>query len=212
MSRCLDFLLAGIALVLCSPLLLFVAFLIKVGDNGPVFFRQERVGRNFRVFNLLKLRTMCVNAEEAGGRITVDGDARVTKIGHWLRRTKIDELPQLWNVLRGDMSFVGPRPEVSEYVNLYKDEYREVLSVRPGVTDISSVVFRDESAVLARAADPMREYAEVILPEKIRLSTEYIRKRTAFSDMWLLWQTALVICFPSHGLKLRETWEMRDRS
>lgn len=212
MNRCLDVLFAGVALILCGPLLLFVAFLIKICDKGPVLFRQERVGKNFKVFSLLKLRTMCVNAEEVGGRVTVDGDARVTRIGHWLRRTKIDELPQLWNVLKGDMSFVGPRPEVSEYVALYKDEYREVLSVRPGVTDISSVVFRDESKVLARAADPVREYAEVILPQKIRLSTDYLRKRTAFSDILLLWQTALVICFPRHGLKLRETWEMRDRS
>lgn len=212
MSRCLDVLFAGVALILCGPLLLLVAFLIKVCDKGPVLFRQERVGKNFKVFSLLKLRTMCVNAEEVGGRVTVDGDARVTGIGYWLRRTKIDELPQLLNVLKGDMSFVGPRPEVSEYVALYRDEYQEVLSVRPGVTDISSVIFRDESNVLARAADPVREYTEVILPQKIRLSTDYLRKRTVFSDVWLLWQTALVICFPRHGLKLRETWEMGDPS
>ena len=212
MNRCLDLLLAGVALILCGPLLLFVAVLIKVGDGGPALFRQERIGRNFRVFNLLKLRTMCINAEKFGGQVTVDGDARVTRIGHWLRKTKIDELPQLWNVLRGDMSFVGPRPEVSEYVDLYREEYKEVLSVRPGLTDISSVVFRDESKVLARAADPMREYTEVILPQTIRLSTEYIRKRTTFSDIWLLWQTAVAIFFPQHGLRLRETGEVRGRS
>ena len=203
-KRCFDIVVAFTGLVLCSPILLLVAALIKLENDGPVFFCQERVGKDFKLFQLLKFRTMCVNAEVGGRRITVEGDSRVTKIGQWLRATKADELPQLWNVLRGEMSIVGPRPEVAEYVDLFRDDYQEILSVRPGITDISSILFRRESELLATAEDPVREYIDIILPQKIRLSSEYIRKRSTLGDIYLLWQTVWVICFPNRTPKSKE--------
>lgn len=201
MKRCFDIFVAFGGLLICSPILFVVTTLIRQGKDGPVIFCQERVGKNFKPFKLLKFRTMCVNAEANGGRITVEGDSRVTKIGRWLRLTKVDELPQLWNVLRGEMSIVGPRPEVAEYVDLFRDEYQEILSVRPGITDISSIVFRRESELLAAAEDPVREYIDVILPQKIKLSSEYIRRQSTFGDIYLLWQTVWVICFPKNTPK-----------
>lgn len=204
MKRCFDIFVAFGGLLICSPILLVVIVLIRQGKDGPIFFSQERVGKNFRPFKLLKFRTMCVNAEANGGRITVEGDSRVTKIGRWLRMTKADELPQLFNVLRGEMSIVGPRPEVAEYVDFYREEYREILSVRPGITDISSIVFRKESELLATAEDPVREYVDVILPQKIKLSSEYIRRQSTFGDIYLLLQTVWVICFPKNSPSSKE--------
>ena len=182
--------------MLLSPLFVLIAILIKKDSSGPVFFRQERMGRNFNRFKIYKFRTMVVDAEQNGLRITSGGDRRVTRIGRMLRKLKIDELPQLMNVLKGDMSLVGPRPEVEEYVKLYEEDYKEILKRRPGITDISSIIFREEEAVLKNQADPEGYYKKVLLPEKIRLSKEYIQCSTLLFDLKLVFNTLYKIVFP----------------
>lgn len=184
MKRALDFTAAGLGLLVLSPVLLLVALVIKLTDGGPVFFRQERVGRGGRPFRMWKFRSMRV--DNAGAKITVSGDSRITPIGRRLRASKLDELPQLWNVVRGDMSLVGPRPEVEEYVKLYTPEQRRVLDARPGITDPASFAFYDESALLARVADPHRYYVEHLMPEKIRINLEYADRRSMAGDLYLI--------------------------
>jgi lipopolysaccharide/colanic/teichoic acid biosynthesis glycosyltransferase len=170
--------------------------MIKVDSTGPVFFRQGRVGKNFRRFMIYKFRTMVVDAEKKGLRITSGGDNRVTRAGRILRKFKIDELPQLFNVLKGDMSFVGPRPEVEEYVKLYEKDYKEILKKRPGITDISSIIFREEEAVLKNQVDPEGYYKRILLPEKIRLAKEYIEKACFLYDLKLILNTIVKILHP----------------
>jgi lipopolysaccharide/colanic/teichoic acid biosynthesis glycosyltransferase len=184
-KRAFDVVAAVIGLALLAPLFLLVAAWIRLDSPGPVFFRQERVGRAGRPFRIHKFRTMRV---EAGGpALTVGADPRITRAGAFLRRTKIDELPQLLDVLRGDMSVVGPRPEVARYVAAYPPALREkVLSVRPGITDPASLQFRDESTLLARAADPEREYREVVLPAKLRLAADYVDTASLGGDLRLI--------------------------
>jgi lipopolysaccharide/colanic/teichoic acid biosynthesis glycosyltransferase len=184
-KRAFDVVAAVVGLVLLAPLFLLVAAWIRLDSPGPVFFRQERVGRGGRPFRIHKFRTMRV---EAGGpALTVGADPRITRAGAFLRRTKIDELPQLLDVLRGDMSVVGPRPEVARYVAAYPPALREkVLSVRPGITDPASLQFRDESSLLARAADPEREYREVVLPAKLRLAADYVDTASLGGDLRLI--------------------------
>jgi len=189
-KRLFDLLLAALGLLLLAPLLLAVALWIKLDSRGPVLFRQERVGRFGRPFLIHKFRTMRVEAPALGPQITVGADARITRAGRWLRASKLDELPQLWDVLRGAMSLVGPRPEVPRYVALYPAELRElVLSVRPGITDPASLRFRHESELLARAADPEREYVEVVLPAKLRLAADYVRQAGLLADLRLILAT-----------------------
>jgi lipopolysaccharide/colanic/teichoic acid biosynthesis glycosyltransferase len=189
-KRLFDIVCAAIGLLLLSPLLLVVAAWIKLDSPGPVMFRQERVGRFGRSFRIHKFRTMRVDAPRLGPQITVGEDARITRSGRWLRATKVDELPQLWDVLRGAMSLVGPRPEVPRYVAMYPAELREVvLSVRPGITDPASLSFRNESELLARAADPEREYVEVVMPMKLRLAAEYVRNASLGGDIRLILAT-----------------------
>ena len=184
-KRLFDIVIAALGLVLLSPLLLAIAAWIKLDSTGPVFFRQERVGRFGRSFRIHKFRTMRIEA--AGPALTVGADPRITRAGSFLRRTKIDELPQLIDVLRGDMSVVGPRPEVPRYVATYPPALRtKVLSVRPGITDPASLQFRDESALLARAADPEREYREVVLPQKLRLAADYVDTASLGGDLRLI--------------------------
>ena len=186
LKRLFDVVLAGVGLLLLAPLLAVVALWIKFDSPGPVFFRQERVGRFGVPFRIHKFRTM-IHGTPAGPQITVGADARITRAGHWLRRSKLDELPQLIDVLRGDMSVVGPRPEVPRYVAIYPPELRDkVLSVRPGITDFASIEYRDESAVLARADDPEREYTEVVLPAKLRLAAQYVDQATLTTDLRLI--------------------------
>ena len=193
-KRLFDLLAAALGLALLLLPGLVVALLIKLDSAGPVFFRQVRVGRRGREFRIHKLRTMRVDAERLGGQLTVGADQRVTRIGAWLRRSKLDELPQLIDVLVGDMSLVGPRPEVPRYVALYPADLREVvLSVRPGITDPASLRLADESALLAAAADPEREYVEVILPAKLREAAAYARQATLASDLRVLWDTARLL-------------------
>ena len=189
-KRLFDIVCAGIGLLLLSPLLLAVAVWVKLDSPGPVMFRQERVGRFGATFRIHKFRTMRVDAPRLGPQITVGDDARITRSGRWLRASKVDELPQLWDVLRGAMSLVGPRPEVPRYVALYPSELRElVLSVRPGITDPASLSFRNESELLARAEDPEREYVEVVMPMKLRLAADYVRNATLGGDIRLILAT-----------------------
>jgi lipopolysaccharide/colanic/teichoic acid biosynthesis glycosyltransferase len=186
-KRLFDVATALLGLVLLSPLLVVVAVWIKLDSPGPVLFRQERIGRNGVPFRIHKFRTMQAAAEGTGPALTVGADPRITRAGAFLRRTKIDELPQLIDVLRGDMSIVGPRPEVPRYVAFFPPELRaKVLSVRPGLTDPASLHFRDESTLLARAADPEREYRDVVLPAKLRLAADYVDTASLGGDLRLI--------------------------
>jgi lipopolysaccharide/colanic/teichoic acid biosynthesis glycosyltransferase len=193
-KRWFDIAFAALALLLLCPLLLAVALWVRLDSPGPVFFRQQRVGRGGQLFGIYKFRTMRTGAEAAGPQITVGQDARITRAGAWLRRSKVDELPQFLNVLRGDMSVVGPRPEVPRYVAQYPADVRQaVLSVRPGITDLASIEFRDESALLARSSDPERTYVEQILPAKLRHAQQYVRTRSLWLDLRIIARTVLTV-------------------
>jgi lipopolysaccharide/colanic/teichoic acid biosynthesis glycosyltransferase len=193
MKRAFDLVLAAVGLLLLSPLLAAIAVWIRIDSRGPVLFRQERVGRHGACFRIHKFRTMAI--EPAGGSLsalplTIGADPRITRAGAWLRRTKLDELPQLIDVVAGHMSLVGPRPEVPRYVALYPPELKaKVLSVRPGITDPSSIEYRDESALLARAADPEREYVEVVMPAKLRAAAGYVDRMSLATDLRVLGAT-----------------------
>ena len=188
-KRCFDVIAASLGLVLLAPLFAVVAVLIQAGDGGPVFFRQRRVGRFGREFRIWKFRTMVVDAERRGGPLTAGSDPRVTRVGAILRRLKIDELPQLLNVVRGEMSLVGPRPEVASYTAFYTDAQRAVLACTPGITDPASLRYRDESAMLGHAADPERVYLSQVMPEKVRISLDYARRATLRSDLAVILET-----------------------
>lgn len=195
---------AGAGLLLLSPLFVLIAVAIKLDSPGPVFYRQERVGRHGVPFRIFKFRTMV--AAQAGGaaQITVAGDARITRTGHFLRRWKLDELPQLIDVLRGTMSLVGPRPEVPRYVAQYPAEWRErVLSVRPGITDFASVHYRAEGELLAKADDPEREYVDVILPSKLRYALHYVDNLGVADDLRVLGLTLRTVFVPSFDISAR---------
>jgi len=194
-KRTFDLLVASLVLAVISPLLLLVAAIVRLDSPGPVLFRQERVGRHGVPFRIHKFRTMRHQPHETPGLpITVGDDARVTRSGRWLRRMRLDELPQLLDVLAGSMSLVGPRPEVPRYVALYPPELRErALAVRPGITDPASLEFVDEAELLARAADPEREYVEVILPRKVLRAAEYAERATLASDLGVLLRTLCVL-------------------
>lgn len=188
-KRLLDVSGALLGLILLSPLLLLIAALIKLDSPGPVLFRQERMGRGARAFFLYKFRTMVTDASLRGGLLTVGEDARITRVGRWLRKSKLDELPQLFNVLKGDMSLVGPRPEVRRYVELFRRDYEVILAVRPGITDPASLKFRDEAAILGQAVDPEQEYVQRVLPEKIRLAKDYLVQASLMFDLTLIVNT-----------------------
>jgi lipopolysaccharide/colanic/teichoic acid biosynthesis glycosyltransferase len=189
-KRAFDLLGAALALVLLSPLMLAAALWIKFDSPGPVLFRQQRVGRHGELFDIHKFRTMHALAPTQGPPLTVGEDPRITRAGRWLRRTRVDELPQFIDVLRGCMSLVGPRPEVPRYVALYPSALRErALAVRPGITDPASLAYIDEAALLARAADPEREYIEVVLPAKLKHAVDYADHATLATDLGVLWRT-----------------------
>jgi lipopolysaccharide/colanic/teichoic acid biosynthesis glycosyltransferase len=192
-KRALDLAASGLGLVVVSPILLVAAIAVRFDSGGPILFRQTRVGRSFRPFSIYKFRTMTVDAPERGSQITAGSDPRITSSGRWLRKSKIDELPQLFNVFLGDMSLVGPRPEVPKYVEMFHDDYAAVLSVRPGLTDPASVKYRDEAEILAASADPEQEYVQRILPDKIALSRDYIARATLAGDLAILFRTLLRI-------------------
>jgi lipopolysaccharide/colanic/teichoic acid biosynthesis glycosyltransferase len=189
-KRLFDVIVAALGLLLLSPLLIAIALWIKLDSPGPVFFRQERVGRGGVLFRIHKFRSMRADAPLAGSQLTVGADTRITRAGQLLRRTKLDELPQLIDVLAGSMSLVGPRPEVPRYVALYPAALRDkVLSVRPGITDPASIEYRDESALLARAADPERVYIEQIMPAKLRCAASYVDRMSLANDVRLIGAT-----------------------
>ncbi len=168
-KRLFDILASGIGIIILSPVLLIIALRIKTGSDGPVFFKQVRVGKDGKEFEILKFRTMVVDAEKMGRQITVGADNRITKVGGFLRKYKLDELPQLFNVFKGDMSLVGPRPEVPRYVKLYTEEQRKVLNVKPGITDLASIRYRDENELLGQAENPDEFYINTIMPDKLAL-------------------------------------------
>ena len=189
MKRVFDLTSSLAAIVLLSPLLIVFSLLILLTMGWPVFYRQWRVGRNGRHFRIIKFRSMVKNADRQGPAVTVGGDPRITRIGKILRKYKFDELPQLLNVLAGHMSVVGPRPEVPEYVAFYTDEQKRVLSVRPGLTDPASIVYRDEESILARYDDTRTAYVEKIMPAKLRLNPAYLEKATFGGDLALVFTT-----------------------
>lgn len=193
LKRGLDLAVSTVALLLLGPVLLLLAVLVRGTSPGPALFRQVRVGRGGRPFRILKFRTMVDGADRKGPQITVAGDSRVTPLGRFLRGTKLDELPQLINVWLGDMSLVGPRPEVPRYVDLYGPEDRVVLSVRPGVTDLASIEFRDEEAILARFEDRERAYVEEVMPKKLALARAYIERQSLLFDLTILYRTAAAV-------------------
>jgi lipopolysaccharide/colanic/teichoic acid biosynthesis glycosyltransferase len=193
-KRLFDIVAAALGLIALCPLFVVVALGIKLDSPGPVLFRQNRVGRSFRIFRICKFRTMAVSA--GGGALTIGADPRVTRFGRFLRRTKIDELPQLFNILIGNMTFVGPRPEVPTYVELFRRDYEELLKVRPGLTDLASLKYRDESTILADTENPESEYVSRLLPEKIRLSKEYMRRSSFAYDLTLIFETLRQIWTP----------------
>jgi len=189
LKRIFDIFAALVGLAALSPVFVVIAVAIKLNSRGSVFFRQERVGRDFHSFFLYKFRTMVELPGWSERLITVSNDPRITSVGRFLRRTKIDELPQLFNVLKGDMSFVGPRPELARYVEYFRGDYAELLRVRPGMTDPASTKFIDEAAILAGCKDPDATYIELILPEKIRLAREYITRTSIVFDLVIILRT-----------------------
>lgn len=197
--RVFDTAVAGLGLVISSPVLLVAAVAIRLDSPGPVIFRQKRVGLNGAPFEILKFRTMRVDAERVGAQLTVGADPRITKVGAFLRAWKIDELPQLANVVKGEMALVGPRPEVPRYVELYTPEQRRVLSVRPGITDPASIEFRNESELMAEQPDPERYYREVIMPRKVQLNLEYLARRSLGTDLGILFATAKAVLLGRGG-------------
>jgi lipopolysaccharide/colanic/teichoic acid biosynthesis glycosyltransferase len=188
-KRAFDIVAALVGLVLLSPLLFAVSVVIKLDSPGPVFFRQERIGRRFRPFLIYKFRTMVQEAPQLGGPITFGADPRITRVGRILRKTKIDECPQLINVLKGEMSLVGPRPEVRQYVEMFRSQYEEILQVPPGITDPASLYYRDEAELLGRAADPAEEYVRCVLPQKLQLAREYVKRSSLLFDVTLIFKT-----------------------
>lgn len=178
MIRFCDIVFSFLGLLLLSPLLLIVALWIVIDNPGPIFYRQQRVGKDNKDFGLLKFRSMRIGADKMSLITIGDRDPRVTRAGYYIRKYKLDELPQLWNVLVGDMSLVGPRPEVRKYVDLYTPEQRKVLSIRPGITDYASIEYIDENRLLAQATDPDKTYIEEIMPAKIALNMRYINHQT----------------------------------
>jgi len=193
LKRLFDLLASLIALLLLSPLMAFLAWRIKRYDGGPVLYAGRRVGKDGKPFGMYKFRSMVLNADKIGGSSTPDDDPRITPIGKTLRRYKLDELPQLFNVVKGEMSLVGPRPQVQWAVDLYTPEQRQVLTVPPGITDYASVRFPNEGEILKGSTDPDRDYMEKIHPEKMRLSLEYVRQRSLLTDFKVIAQTFLAI-------------------
>ena len=193
LKRALDIVLSLAGIAVLSPLLLLIALAVALDSPGGVLYRQVRVGRYGKEFNIFKFRSMVADADRRGLLITVGEDRRITRVGRILRKTKLDELAQLFNVLKGDMSFVGPRPEVPRYVALYTKEQRNVLLVRPGITDYASIAYRDENELLKGAADPERMYVEKIMPEKLELNRQYLSQIGVATDLKLIFSTVLAV-------------------
>jgi len=188
-KRVFDIVVSGVGLLMLSPILALISGLIKLDSRGPVFYRGVRVGHHGETFRIFKFRTMVLNADKIGGSSTPDDDPRITRVGRFLRKYKLDELPQLINVLVGEMSFVGPRPQVQWAVDLYSEEERKVLEVKPGITDYASIEFPNEGEILRGSTDPDKDYMEKIHPEKMRLSLQYIENRSLWMDVVIILRT-----------------------
>jgi len=193
LKRSFDLFSSFVSLIILSPLLIGIALLIKIHDGGPVFYRGVRVGRYGKPFKIYKFRTMVVNAEKLGGPSTADDDPRITKIGRYLRKFKLDELPQLINVLKGEMSIVGPRPEVQHYVDMFTEEEKQILNVPPGITDWASLWDSDEGALLAGSDDPEKVYMEQIRPTKLQLQLKYVKDTSFLTDIKIILLTLYAI-------------------
>ena len=187
MKRVFDFIAALFGLIIFLPVFIIVGLLIKLQDGGPIFFIQQRVGLNKKLFQMIKFRTMKMDC--SGARITKASDSRITPLGAFLRKFKLDEIPQLINVFKGEMSFVGPRPEIPHYVKLYTPEQEQVLNYRPGITDPATISFRKESEILEKAEDMEKHYVEVIMPEKLKINMAYLKRANFFSDFLLIIKT-----------------------
>jgi lipopolysaccharide/colanic/teichoic acid biosynthesis glycosyltransferase len=192
-KRILDILASSLGIVILSPILLIIAVLIKLTSDGPIIFNQERIGLHGQPFHIKKFRTMVVNAEKLGKQITVEGDSRITSVGKYLRKFKLDELPQLFNVFLGEMSLVGPRPEVKKYVDMYTEEQRQVLLVRPGVTDYASIEYRNENELLAQSDNPEETYIKQVMPDKLGHNLRYIQEMSLGTDLKLIFLTLLKV-------------------
>jgi lipopolysaccharide/colanic/teichoic acid biosynthesis glycosyltransferase len=190
-------------LTILLPFFLTIVWLIKREDGGPIFYRGERVGRNNVPFKIFKFRSMVVDAERLGGFSTADDDPRITKIGRFVRKYKLDEMPQLINVLRGEMSIVGPRPEVQHYVAMFTEEEKMILSVRPGITDWASLWNPDEGKILAGSPDPEKTYLEKIRPTKLELQLKYVREKSLRNDLVIILQTLKTIVLKKSAKSLR---------
>ncbi|UKM63969.1 sugar transferase [Flavobacteriaceae bacterium GSB9] len=192
-KRIFDILFSAIGLVVLSPLLIIIAILIKLDSKGPVFFIQGRVGKNNKDFNIYKFRTMRTASDKKGLLTLGNNDSRITKIGYFLRRYKIDEFPQLINILKGDMSFVGPRPELRYYVNFYNEDDMSIFQVRPGITGLASLKYRNEVELLKAAKNPEEFFIKAIIPDKLKFNKEYIKKRNFFFDLKLIGLTVIKV-------------------
>ena len=190
-KRIFDFIASFLGCMILIPVFIIIAILIKLDSTGPIFFIQKRVGQNGEEFGILKYRTMVVDAEKLGKQITIGNDSRITRIGKFLRKYKLDELPQLFNVLKGDMSLVGPRPEVPKYVKLYSEAEREVLKVKPGITDFASIEYRDENEILGNVENPEEYYINEIMKDKLQLNLKYISNNNIFLDIKIILKTLL---------------------
>jgi lipopolysaccharide/colanic/teichoic acid biosynthesis glycosyltransferase len=190
-KRGFDVILSFIGLVCLLPVFLVIGLIVKISTGGPVLFKQIRIGKDGKEFTIFKFRTMIADAENKGLQLTIGKDRRITKIGSILRKTKFDEFPQLINVLIGDMSFVGPRPEVPKYVAMYNNDQRNILKVKPGITDLASIMYRNEGALLAKSAEPEKVYIEEIIPAKISLNHQYLRNISVINDLKIIIKTVL---------------------
>jgi len=193
MKRLFDIFFSALGIIICIPFFIIAAILVKLDSSGPILFTQERIGKDFKPFKIYKFRTMKKVGDQDGPKITIKGDNRITGIGRLLRKYKIDELPQLFNVLKGDMSFVGPRPEISEYVNLFKTAYEKLLSIRPGITDPASICYSNEEMLLSGSDNWEENYRKIVLPEKIKLSLQYVDNHNIITDLRLIVKTVLKI-------------------
>ena len=193
MKRAFDLLISVVVLIVFSPLFIIVGIFISLESKGGVFFSQERIGENLVPFKILKFRTMKLNSESEGKLTVGSKDNRITKVGYRLRKYKIDELPQFINVLKGEMSIVGPRPEVNKYVELYNQEQKEVLSIKPGITDYASLEYFEENKLLGESSNPEETYINEIMPKKLEINLKYVKKHSFLTDLNIIWKTFLRI-------------------
>jgi len=208
LKRSVDIFLSGLLLALSLPFLAFAAILIKLDSPGPVIFRQVRTGKGFKRFQLLKLRTM--QADAGGSPYTLGADPRITRVGRWLRKFKLDELPQLWNVLRGEMSLVGPRPVVPELAAEFRQAYTRLLAVRPGLTDPATLKYCRETELLALVPEPLRYFKTVVTPDKLQISQHYLERANLWSDLSVMARTLLVLLLPRRQLRVHSVVRRLD--